>query len=263
MSGRRRLADCCKSWCTRTVWLSFNLHSAGGAAANGQDYQWIGLNDKDVQNEFRWTDGSPLVSLLPSAFKLTDLSGYSSRESLNPPQNFENWRANQPDNYFDSGEDCVVMIWHEGGQWNDVPCNYHLPFTCKTGPGGYEALRGASSLTVFSWSLAGTERADGHFRCASCSSSVMCGAPPEVEHGRVLGGGQRRYPVNSVVRYRCAEGYVRRHPPVVHCLPDGQWEEPQVECAQGTCSSSSSSASCRPSLPSFSASNVLSCFSSL
>ncbi|KAG7281850.1 hypothetical protein CRUP_031099 [Coryphaenoides rupestris] len=138
--------------------------------SNAQDYQWIGLNDRDVQNEFRWTDGSPVA--------------------------FENWRPNQPDSYFDSKEDCVVMIWHEAGKWNDVPCNYHLPFTCKSGP-------------------------------------VTCQAPPEVEHARPLGSDSRdRYPVDSIVRYQCEAGYTQRHLPVIRCMADGQWEEPHVECIE-------------------------------
>ncbi|KAK2842622.1 hypothetical protein Q5P01_012822 [Channa striata] len=143
--------------------------------SNGQDYQWIGLNDKDVENEFSWTDGSPLT--------------------------FENWRPNQPDNYFISEEDCVVIIYQEGGQWNDVPCNYHLPFTCKTGPG-------AADL------------------------QVMCDAPPEVEHSRLMGSRRERYPVNSTVRYQCDAGYTQRHLPVIRCQDNGQWEEPKVECTE-------------------------------
>lgn len=131
-----------------------------------REYQWIGLNDRTIEGDFRWSDGNPLVSpklLLTflcfmresdvrlvirrlkyevvnprrvlEMFWLSKLPKWSltNIKIIASRQLYENWYRGQPDSYFLSGEDCAVMVWHDGGHWSDVPCNYHLSYTCKKG----------------------------------------------------------------------------------------------------------------------------------
>ncbi|KAM9450215.1 uncharacterized protein Hap1MRO34_022691 [Clarias gariepinus] len=66
---------------------------------------WIGLNDRDIENQWKWVDSTPLMTSL--------------------------WRRGEPNGA--RSENCVITgelsdpVWN----WADYPCNYEFIWICK------------------------------------------------------------------------------------------------------------------------------------
>ncbi|GFR87341.1 mannose-binding protein C [Elysia marginata] len=77
---------------------------------------WIGLNDTSSENNFVWSDGSPLI--------------------------YARWHRGEPNNW-GSGEDCAVM--RPGGTWDDRSCGRKYRYFCKM---PYPASTGTTTTTT-------------------------------------------------------------------------------------------------------------------
>ena len=65
---------------------------------------WIGLNDRENEHTFMWTDGSPVL--------------------------MSSWAKNEPSDY-DGQQNCVYMSKWQNSLWTDTSCGYKHPFVCK------------------------------------------------------------------------------------------------------------------------------------
>ncbi|XP_045207460.2 snaclec convulxin subunit beta-like [Mercenaria mercenaria] len=81
-------------------WLQFDPDSKG---------LWIGLNDRDQEEQYKWDNGHKL-------------------------HGFKYWGEKEPSGLFHFAQDCVVLQYHDHGHWWDEPCGlwpYTYDFICQ------------------------------------------------------------------------------------------------------------------------------------
>jgi hypothetical protein len=71
--------------------------------SSSHNISWIGLNDRENEHAFVWSDGSPVLVV--------------------------SWQNNQPSD-FDGQQNCVTINRTNGG-WKDLSCGSRRPFVCK------------------------------------------------------------------------------------------------------------------------------------
>ena len=71
---------------------------------------WIGLNDRENEHSYVWTDGMPVL--------------------------ITSWYQNQPSDY--GGEQNCVYLNTGQGRWNDQYCTVKYPFVCKRNKSEYQ-----------------------------------------------------------------------------------------------------------------------------
>ena len=74
----------------------------------GDKESWIGGNDRETDNTFAWSDGSP--------WDTTKLEEF--------------WAPEEPDSGY--GDDCVHIVPGAAGQWKVDRCRYTKPFVCES-----------------------------------------------------------------------------------------------------------------------------------
>ncbi|NXM97012.1 LYAM3 protein, partial [Sylvia borin] len=147
----------------------------------------------------------------------------------------ENWAVGEPNNRR-SNQDCVeiyIQRPQQSGKWNDEPCNRKKkalcykascqPFSCSQ--------RGECVETIGSYLC----KCYPGFHGPECMDAVQCaklepkGVPMNCSHP------YRDFGYNSTCEFRCHEGFERRGPGMLQCLPSQEWSANIPTCTAIVC----------------------------